>query len=184
MVEKATGVTVSANNPLTAKIDFSQVKEQSPIRPKQLPEGEYVAVIKDVQANNSKAGNPQWVFLIQPESHPSAVYPYYCQLSVEHAWKIRNILAGIGVDAPKTAKSINAAKLVGKKLGILLEDDEYEGKMKSVIASIIPVSEVSEPDADIAPEPEDDPEPEAADDSTDDDGSLGDDDDSLDLDDL
>ncbi|QFG05111.1 hypothetical protein PBI_CLEO_35 [Gordonia phage Cleo] len=182
MVEKATGVTVSASNPLTAKIDFSQVKEQSPIRPKQLPEGEYVAVIKDVEANKSKAGNPQWVFLIQPESHPSAVYPYYCQLSVEHAWKIRNILTGIGVDAPKTAKSINAAKLVGKRLGIVLEDDEYEGKMKSVIAQIIPVSEVTEGDVETAPEPEDDPEPEEA--ATDDDGSLGEDDDSLDLDDL
>lgn len=195
MVEKATGVSISAANPLTAKIDFSKVEDGggSGIRPKHLPEGEYVAIIKNVIANKSKAGNPQWVFTISPEEHPGATYPYYCTLSAEQAWKIKLILSGVGVSVPKSVKQINASKLIGKKLGIILEDDEYNGKMKSIIDTIIPVADVVSPDMPEADDDEEDddddmeeqapapktrrkkPEPAADDD---------DDDDDLDLDDL
>lgn len=179
---KATGITTNAANPLTAKIDFSKVEDSSGIRPRHLPSGEYIATIKNVEANKSKAGNPQWVFHISPEEHPGAVYPYYCTLSIEQAWKIKQILAGVGVSVPKSVKQINASKLIGKQLGIVLEDDEYNGKMKSVIDTIIPVSEVVEndtPAADDDDEDDDMPQGKGPDASDDDD-----DDDDLDLDDL
>ncbi|AUV60747.1 hypothetical protein SEA_TROJE_41 [Gordonia phage Troje] len=178
MAEKTQGVTVSKAKPLVAKIDFSNVSEASGIRPKQLPAGEYAAVIKDVKAENSKkTGTPQWKFLISPKAHPGAVYPYYCQLTAEMAWKIRQVLVAVGVTAPKSVKTIDASKLVGKSLGIILEDDEYEGKLKSVIDSLIPLSEVDEGDT---PAADDEDEP-AAEDEADD---SAEDDDELDLDDL
>lgn len=179
MAEKSQGVTVSKAKPLVAKIDFSNVTEGSSIRPKQLPAGEYAATIKDVKASNSKkTGTPQWCFIIVPKSHPGASYPYYCQLTAEQAWKIRQVLVAVGVSAPKSVKTIDASKLIGKDLGIILEDDEYEGKLKSVIDSLIPLAEVDEGDAPAADEDDDsEDEPAATDD--DEDG-----DDELDLDDL
>lgn len=179
MAEKTQGVTVSKAKPLVAKIDFSNVTEGSGIRPKQLPAGEYAATIKDVKAGNSKkTGTPQWCFLISPKSHPGAIYPYYCQLTAEQAWKIRQVLVAVGVSAPKSVKTIDASKLIGKDLGIILEDDEYEGKLKSVIDSLIPLAEVDEGDAPAADDEDDEPAEDDADDSADDE------DDDLDLDDL
>lgn len=179
MAEKTQGVTVSKAKPLVAKIDFSNVTEGSGIRPKQLPAGEYAATIKDVKAGNSKkTGTPQWCFLISPKSHPGAIYPYYCQLTAEQAWKIRQVLVAVGVSAPKSVKTIDASKLIGKDLGIILEDDEYEGKLKSVIDSLIPLAEVDESDAPAADDEDDEPAEDDADDSADDE------DDDLDLDDL
>lgn len=179
MAEKTQGVTVSKAKPLVAKIDFSNVTEGSGIRPKQLPAGEYAATIKDVKAGNSKkTGTPQWCFLISPKSHPGAIYPYYCQLTAEQAWKIRQVLVAVGVSAPKSVKTIDASKLIGKDLGIILEDDEYEGKLKSVIDSLIPLAEVDESDAPSADDEDDEPAEDDADDSADDE------DDDLDLDDL
>ncbi|QDM56316.1 hypothetical protein SEA_SWEATNTEARS_40 [Gordonia phage SweatNTears] len=183
MAEKTQGVTVSKAKPLVAKIDFTNVTEGSGIRPKQLPPGEYAAVIKDVKAENSKkTGTPQWKFLISPKAHPGAVYPYYCQLTAEMAWKIRQVLVAVGVTAPKSVKTIDASKLVGKSLGIILEDDDYKDKLKSVIDSLIPLSEVDEGDTPAADD-EDDDEPEDSADEPEDD-PAGDDDDELDLDDL
>ena len=183
MAEKTQGVTVSKAKPLVAKIDFTNVTEGSGIRPKQLPPGEYAASIKDVKAGNSKkTGTPQWCFLIVPNKHPGATYPYYCQLTADQAWKIRQVLVAIGVSVPKSVKTIDASKLIGKKLGIILEDDDYEGKLKSVIDSLIPLSEVDEGDTPAA-EDEDDDEPEDSADEPEDD-PAGDDDDELDLDDL
>lgn len=183
MAEKTQGVTVSKAKPLVAKIDFTNVTEGSSIRPRQLPPGEYAASIKDVKAGNSKkTGTPQWCFLIVPDKHPGATYPYYCQLTADQAWKIRQVLVAIGVSVPKSVKTIDASKLIGKKLGIILEDDEYEGKLKSVIDSLIPLSEVDEGDTPAADD-EDDDEPEDSADEPEDD-PAGDDDDELDLDDL
>ncbi|AZS11792.1 hypothetical protein PBI_NINA_38 [Gordonia phage Nina] len=183
MAEKTQGVTVSKAKPLVAKIDFTNVTEGSGIRPKQLPPGEYAASIKDVKAGNSKkTGTPQWCFLIVPDKHPGATYPYYCQLTADQAWKIRQVLVAIGVSVPKSVKTIDASKLIGKKLGIILEDDEYEGKLKSVIDSLIPLSEVDEGDTPAADDEDDDESENSADEPEDD--PAGDDDDELDLDDL
>ncbi|QFP95795.1 hypothetical protein SEA_CHERRYONLIM_42 [Gordonia phage CherryonLim] len=163
MVEN-TGVTWNANKPLVAKIDFANIEEGSGIRPKRLKPGEYAATIKDVQGGLSKKSKtPQWVFLISPDSHPGAVYPYYCQLTADAAWKIRLLLLALGATVPKSVKAVDASKLKGKKLGIILEDDEYEGKLKSVIDTLIPVSEITdEPAGDVEDDEDDDVEEEEA----------------------
>ncbi|QGJ92146.1 hypothetical protein PBI_LAUER_37 [Gordonia phage Lauer] len=161
MVEN-TGVTWNANKPLVAKIDFANIEESSGIRPKRLKPGEYAATIKDVQGGLSKKSKtPQWVFLISPDSHPGAVYPYYCQLTADAAWKIRLLLLALGATVPKSVKAVDASKLKGKKLGIILEDDEYEGKLKSVIDTLIPVSEITDEPAGDVEDDEDDEEEEA-----------------------
>ncbi|UJQ86209.1 hypothetical protein GIKK_44 [Gordonia phage GiKK] len=174
------GVTRGAD-PLKVKVDFTNVSEGSGLRTKRLPAGEYLAVIKDIEASESKAKNPQWVFKISPVSHPGCVYPYYVGLTAEQAWKLRAVLVACGATVPKKAITVDAKKLIGKKLGIILEDDEYDNKEKSVIDAVIPANEVDEDATAAAPddEPAEDPEEEAAAPAED-----PEDDDDLDLDDL
>ncbi|AWY05225.1 hypothetical protein SEA_MARGARET_45 [Gordonia phage Margaret] len=181
------GVTIGADK-LKAKVDFTNVSEGSGLRTRRLPAGEYLAVIKDVEyAESKKSQQPQWVFKISPVNHPGAIYPYYVGLTAEQAWKLRAVLTAIGVNVPKKAISVDAKKLVGKKLGVILEDDEYEGKEKSVIDAVIPVTEVDEApvkkQADDEPDDEEDADRAAAGDPEEP-ADEDDDDDDLDLDDL
>lgn len=62
----------------------------------------------------------------------------------------------LGKKAPKGKASIDVERLVGSTLGVSLEDDEYEGKEKSVIDSIFAASEIAgDPSAPAADEDED-----------------------------
>lgn len=123
-------------------LDMSNVKDRGPFNPKHIEAGEYRAKITAVHASESKSGNEMWVFAFQPTDKRDAVYPYYCLLDPDSLWKIRNVAEAAGIAVPKKRISLDPNKLVGKEVGIELEDDEYDGKMKSVIANIFPPDQV------------------------------------------
>lgn len=149
-------------------LDFSNVKESSGINPKHLESGEYAAKIVSVDEMEAKDGTPMWLFIISPDEHRNATYPYYCKLQENQLWKVRNLFisAGLGkLVAGKSKVKINPEKVVGKAVGILLEEDEYEGKMKSVIEAVMPVSDLEDGGVDEDPDidvDEDDEEVEEA----------------------
>ena len=129
-------------------LDFSNVKEGSDIRPKRLPAGDYSAVITKVIDKPAKDGTDMWCFVIQPEEHRGATYGYYCKLDPDQLWKLRNLLMAAGVAVPKKRIAIDPDRLTGKRIGITLVDDEYEGKEKSSIDSVFPADEIVGDDLD------------------------------------
>jgi hypothetical protein len=165
-------------------LDFSQVKDVSGFSPKHKEEGEYLGTITSFEDTKSKSGNAMWVFGVQLKTDRRAVYPVYCLLAPEQVWKLRNLMLAAGFKVPKKRISVDGNRLVGKDIGIFLEDDEYEGKMKSVITSFFTKDEYSGPvtdddsdddlpeeDDEVEEEYEDgDEETDAADGSTDDEG--------------
>lgn len=172
-------------------LDFSQVKDGGSFSPKHKPEGEYLGTITSFEDTKSKAGNAMWVFGVTLKSDRRAVYPVYCTLNPESLWKLRQVLMACGIRVPKKKLSVDGNRLVGKDLGVCLEDDEYEGKKKSVITTFFPASEYegddteSDEDPDEAEEeeeyeddaPEDEEQDDAGDDSEDDDDESDEDDD-------
>lgn len=138
-------------------LDFSQVKDAGTFSPKHKPEGEYLGTITSFEDTKSKSGNAMWVYGITLKGDRRAVYPTYCLLDPDKLWKLRNVMLAAGFSVPKKRITIDPERLVGKDIGIFLEDDEYEGKMKSVISSYFPASEYSGPDTDVS---DDDEEPE------------------------
>lgn len=136
-------------------LDFSNVKESSGINPKHVESGEYAAKITGVTEVEAKDGVPMWLFTITPDEHRSATYPYYCKLQENQLWKVRNLFisAGLGkLVAGKAKSTVDPNKVVGKAIGILLEEDEYEGKMKSVIEAVMPMSDLEDGGVDEDPE--------------------------------
>lgn len=127
---------------LKVKVDFTDVKESSGINPKRLPAGDYAATILDVTKKQSKAGNDMLEFVFQLTDHRSATYPYFVVLDKNSLWKLRNILLAVGAKVPKGAANIDVARLIGKGVGVSLEDDEYEGREKSVVDAVFDLSEV------------------------------------------
>lgn len=129
----------------TARIaDFSNVKEGSAFNPMHQPAGDYKAKIVKVADHKSNAGNEGWVFSITtPGGNGRATYPYYTTLDEKSLWKVRNLFIAAGMAVPKKRVKVDPNKLVGKVIGVSLEDDEYDGKMKSVIQATFPADELT-----------------------------------------
>lgn len=147
---------------VTAQIlDMSKVKEQGAFNPRHMPEGDYLARVTKIEDAPVKKvenqGAPQWLFTIQLEDR-HATYPYYCQFAENQLWKIRNLLVAAGINVPKKRLKVDPTKLLNKLIAITLEDDEYEGKMKSVIAAIFSPTEMQGGTSEPADEEEEDDE--------------------------
>ena len=141
-------------------LDFSNVKESSGINPKHLDEGEYLGKVIEVRDDPAKDGEAMWNFIIQLEDHKTATYPYYVKLVENQLWKLRNLFVAAGVDIPKKAVKIDPNRVVGKTICVVLEDDEYEGKTKSVISALMPKEEFEGYEGDTSPADDDEDEDE------------------------
>ncbi|UOW93117.1 hypothetical protein SEA_NOSHOW_49 [Mycobacterium phage NoShow] len=134
-------------------IDFSNVKERGNFNPKNIEPGDYTAKITKVEETEAKDGEDMWVFTMELDDVPRATYPYYCKLVDNQYWKVKTLFAAAGVDVGKRKVAVDPNKLVGKTIGVAMDDDEYEGRLKSVIAEVFPPDEVSDAED---TEPEDD----------------------------
>lgn len=132
-------------------IDFSNVKERGSFNPKRVAEGDYAATIVKVEDGEVKrgenAGEFQYIITIKLEKYSQYSYPYYCKLQENQLWKLRNLAIAAGLNVPKKRMKFDPNKLAGKKIGVTMEDDDpYEGKVKSIISAVFPVSELAEGD--------------------------------------
>jgi hypothetical protein len=157
-------------------VDLSNVKEGGGgFRPKRKPAGEYKAKIvkADDHQPNDKSKPKGWVVTVQIDGDARSSYPYYLSPAENQVWKISQVCRAAGLNVKNVRVRFDPNKLVGKAVGVLLEDDEYEGRLKSVIDEMFPVSEVGNAaddvpegdevyDDDEPVEDEDEPEPEPA----------------------
>jgi hypothetical protein len=127
-------------------MDFTDVKDQSPISPTHQPPGDYKGFVKAVDYSVSQNENktPQLVYVIADADRPSATYRYNCPLTKPSAWKIRNLFIAAGVEVPKKRMNIAsvAEKILNREIGMTLDDDEYEGRLRSQIQRVFPVGEL------------------------------------------
>lgn len=127
-------------------LDFTGVKDGGGnFRPRRKPEGDYFATIAAVADHTSKAGEDGWVFTIKVDGDPRSSYPYYVNFDAAQLWKSRNLCIAAGLKVPSSKVKLDPNKLVGKSIGIALEDDEYEGRVKSTVAAVFPLDDVSDP---------------------------------------
>lgn len=126
-------------------MDFTNVKDQGNFNPRRMAAGDYRATIAKVEDHTSKGSTKvdNWVFTIIPTVASRNTYPYYCGFEEKFAWKIRNLLLAAGFQVPKRRVAVDPNKLVGKEIGISLDDEEYEGKDKSVVAAVFPAEELT-----------------------------------------
>ena len=154
------------SNVRAVTVDFTNVKDPSQYNPKHIEPGEYVGRVKSVEQVEAKAdGSPMWVFGIALDDVPGAVYPYYVKLEFDgeksQAWKLRMILTAAGFNVAKKAIKIDPNKVVGRPVGVEIEEDEYQGRIKGSVRRFLPVSEVAGPGATVTDEDDEDDEDEA-----------------------
>lgn len=160
-------------------VDFGAIEDNGGGRVR-VPEGNYKAKFKSVTFGNSQAGNPMftWILVGTEGKLKGKELKEYTALTPKALWKLRDMMEATLGKAPggkvNTRKLLDHCKknMVGKEVGVTLEDDEYvDDKGKSHISS--KVSDYLSLD-DLSDEvPEDDVEDE--DDETEDDDDLLDD---------
>lgn len=126
-------------------IDMSNVKEGGNFNKARIPSGDYAAkIIKVEDAITKEDKTPQYLFTIQIVSHSATKLPYYCKLQENQLWKLRNIFIAAGKTVPKKKVQVNPNQIVGKLIGVTIEDTEYEGKEQSEIAGVFPAAELGD----------------------------------------
>lgn len=123
-------------------VDTTEVKDSSGFNPIRLAEGNYRAKISDVADHKSKAGAEMWVYTISVPG-TRAVYAYYVQLEGKTVWKLDRLFASAGKPLPRKRNTVDPNSIVGREIGIELEDSEYNGKEQSQITAVFAASQVS-----------------------------------------
>lgn len=126
----------------TAKtIDLTNVKDGGNFNKRHVPDGDYPARVTKVEDAESKSdGIFMWLFTIQTDA--GGTYPYYCKIQENQLWKVRNLCIAAGMNVPKKRLKLDPEKLVGKRIAVSLETEEYEGKKQSSVNATFPLSEL------------------------------------------
>lgn len=114
-----------------------------------VPEGDYGLKIAKVQQKKGKESGKSYLLFDMKvvkgnQKGVGKTISHSCSLSKNSLWNLRNVLEAAGKTVPSKVIKIDLDKLVGLTLAGSIVDDEYEGKKKSVIAAVYPMSEFSE----------------------------------------
>jgi hypothetical protein len=165
------------------KIDFGEVPKERRKRGKRIPEGDYLFKIVKADRRKKEGGSSyyfSWTFQLIEDSRGGTKYaglPFYyiTSLKPEALFNLRNLILAASDGKTNVAGKVmnfDPAKLYGKKIGGTVEDDEYDGKMRSHVVDIFPPSELEaaeeEEDEDEDEEEEDEDEDEEDDDDDED----------------
>lgn len=138
-------------------VDLTGVSEGGNFRPRRKPEGDYRAkfVKADDHQPKDKTKPAGWVMTVQIEGDSRSTYPVYLNPAEKERWKIFQACRAAGFNIQPKRFKFDPNKLVGKAIGVYLEDDEFEGRLKSVIGEMFLASEVGANADEDAPEDED-----------------------------
>jgi len=169
-------------NPTKVSIDFSDTNSREGKkgnRSAHVPEGDYL--VKCVKAELTKSSGEKkspeikvtYRFVNGKQKGKQIIDDLY--LTEGALWRLRATLEGMGIPVPSKKVNVDPARMVGKTLGVSIEDDEYDGKVRSRVVDSFLETELSDE------EEEDDEDEEDEDEDEDDDDEEEDDDDDIDL---
>lgn len=174
----------SAKKGGTMSVDFSEVEDKR--GGKRYKPGDYgVKVVEVTKGKTQNKGTPQISFkckFVEGKYKGDTIF-HNCNLLPQSLWVLRNALEALGKKVPKKVVKIDLNGLVGKKMGITIEDDEYENKVRSRVVDTFPYSELEDRQAGTDEELDEDDEDDEDEDEDDDDEDEDDEDEDDDEDD-
>jgi hypothetical protein len=126
-----------------------------------VPPGDYIVKVKDYELRHKK--NEDGTFdkerpylnweltIVSPSEYKGKTLYHITSLVKESLWNLRNFLEDMGVTVPKKAVDVPLARLIGREVGVTVDDDEYNNQIRSKVQTTFSKSsaaEVAEVDAD------------------------------------
>ncbi len=117
------------------RLDFSKTEERSGWNTKHIPEGLHKMKVESVQETEAQDGTAMLVYALVPADPKLKTrrFPYYCKLQQNQLWKLRDLLVASGISVPKKAQMIDPNGPVGKFIAAEVEDDTYQGNLRSTV---------------------------------------------------
>lgn len=157
------------------RIDFSNVKDGKRYSQTHVEEGDFKFKIVGVEeVGPDDDGDFRWDYELQLVGRASSSYPYRCKLVENQLWKLRNLFVAAGKTVPKKAVNVDPTGVIGSIIGGTASDDEYGGRLRSVIDTVFPADLVADSKASSktkrkTAEPEDDEDVDVDEDEADED---------------
>jgi hypothetical protein len=138
------------------RIDFSGVPKE--IRrgggARHIPEGDYALKILKVEKrwkDNDKSNKPYFSWIMQVSDGPAKgtnLY-YVTSLKTDALFNLRNLIHAVtGKNVAGRAVNWDPESVIGKKVAGTVQDDEYEGKIRSRLVDVYPIAELEEENGD------------------------------------
>jgi len=162
----------SAAGVVTAEFGHQDAKGGGGKNPR-LPEGDYVAKIIDAKQKESKEGNQMivWIFQIIEGKYKGKKLTGRTVLVPKALFMLRDLLEALGKEVPEKTVKVKYGECVGEKIGISLEDGEYENKATTEVNGFLDADMVGAEEDD---DDEDDDDLDDEDDEDDDESDLDD----------
>lgn len=142
----------SANN-LNAgfEVDLTNVQDSSFA----IPDGTYKAKCIDITQDVSKSGNPMfvWEFEIVEGDYRGRTFKSWTAVTPAAMWKVAETVQALGVGQTGQVVKFKKGDVINKLCGIVMEQDEYNGKPTSRITRVISVEEMSATNSNPTPMP-------------------------------
>jgi hypothetical protein len=110
-----------------------------------VPDGTYKAQCVDIAQDVSKSGNPMfvWEFEIAEGDYKGRTFKSWTAITPAAMWKVAETVQALGVGQTGQVVKFKKGDVVGKFCGIVIEQDEYNGKPASKISRVISLEEMA-----------------------------------------
>jgi Protein of unknown function (DUF669) len=133
-----------------------------------VPEGDYILKIVDASeetGERSGAKYLRWTFQVHEGTHKGKKLRMNTSLKPDALWNLRNLIhAALGNNVAGKAVNFDPEKLYGKIVGGAVEDNEFNDRITSQVASVFPKDEANPVEDDEEAEEDEDEEEEEEDD--------------------
>ena len=161
------------------RVNFTGVEEEirkHAQRAAKVPDGDYLVKIMDAQMRENEDTGSRGINIraqiVKPKKYSGKTQYGYCSLKKEALWNLRNLInASLGRNVAGKTVDLDLSKFKDKIVGAVIEEDEYQGKVRSRISTWFPREEFEEAeddDTDEDEEEEDEYEDEEAEEEEDD----------------
>lgn len=124
------------------EVDLTEVQESSYA----IPDGIYAAKCINVTQDVSKSGNPMfvWEFELVGGNYNRRTFKSWTAITPAAMWKVAETVQALGVGQTGKVVKFKRSDVIGKACGLVMEQDEYNGKVNSKISNVISVQEMQE----------------------------------------
>jgi|SRR5215831_12312457 len=112
-----------------------------------IDEGEYNVRVEEIVQKESSAGNQMFEWTLKGLDGEAKGKTFYFHTNLEPPdtlWKLRNTMLALGVEVPEDLDEVDLDELEGLEGTVLIEDDEWQGKMRSKVSRFVDGEDVEE----------------------------------------
>lgn len=134
------------------RLDFTNVESGG-----KCPDGQYKATVKEISQETSDNSGSDYLKVKLEASNDSTLFTNL-SLQPQALWKMRDFLEACGRDVPKKAVDIDLDDIIGDELGVIVENETYQGKRRPNVVGFMLADEVDESENDEGEEEEEEEE--------------------------